>query len=172
MTDQPRLHTKLEPLTEADFDDIADLAAAIWRPYYSKMVSMGMIDYMLKARYTHENLRAYLNSSDRWFELLRVDDVLAGYCSYSLTPNSGEMKLEQLYLLESFRGKGLGRLMIRRVDTVARVKNLQSIILQVNKQNADSISIYRKAEFQVRESAIFDIGNGYFMDDYIMQKII
>jgi ribosomal protein S18 acetylase RimI-like enzyme len=82
------------------------------------------------------------------------------------------MKLEQLYLLESFRGKGLGRLMIRRVDTVARVKNLQSIILQVNKQNADSISIYRKAEFQVRESAIFDIGNGYFMDDYIMQKII
>ncbi len=172
MIDQSSLHAKLEPLTEADFDVVTDLATTVWRSHYSKIISMNQIEYMLKARNTPENLCSYLKSSDKWFELLRVDNILAGYCSYSLTTNSGEMKLEQLYLLESFRRKGLGKLMLRHVETVARMKHIRSIVLQVNKQNADSISIYRKAGYQIREEAIFDIGNGYVMDDYIMHILI
>ena len=82
------------------------------------------------------------------------------------------MKLEQIYLLEEFRGKGLGRFMLRHVEVEARMKNIRLLMLQVNKRNADSIAIYRKVGFQVSEEAIFDIGNGYFMDDYVMEKRI
>jgi ribosomal protein S18 acetylase RimI-like enzyme len=82
------------------------------------------------------------------------------------------MKLEQIYLLEEYRGKGLGGLMLRHVEAEALKKNVRFLMLQVNKHNKDSIAIYRKAGFQVREGAIFDIGNGYFMDDYVMEKTI
>ena len=161
---------RLEALTEGDFKSVAQLGATIWRSHYSTIVSMAQIDYMLAERYAPENLYSYLNSATRWFEVLWLDDEAIGYCSYSVTANFGEMKLEQIYLLEKYRGKGLGGLMLRHVEAEARKMNTQSLMLQVNKRNETSIAIYRKAGFQVREEAIFDIGNGYFMDDYVMEK--
>ncbi len=62
--------------------------------------------------------------------------------------------------------------MLRHVEAAALEKNIGSLMLQVNKRNTVSISIYRKVGFQVRAEAIFDIGNGYIMDDYVMEKTI
>ena len=166
------IKAQLKALTEADFEAVANLGATIWREHYSKIVSMAQIDYMLAERYRPENLRNYLNSSGRWFDLLSLGKKPVGYCSYASTSNPKEMKLEQIYLLEECRGKGWGGLMLRHVEARARQKNIQLLMLQVNKRNKDSIAIYRKAGFQVREEAIFDIGNGYFMDDYVMEKTI
>jgi ribosomal protein S18 acetylase RimI-like enzyme len=45
-------------------------------------------------------------------------------------------------------------------------------MLQVNKRNVDAIAFYRKAGFTVREESIFDIGNGFVMDDYVMEKVL
>lgn len=166
------INARLEAITEADFKAVANLGATIWRSHYSAIVSMAQIDYMLAGRYTPENLRKYLNSKDRWFEILWLGEKPVGYCSYSLTSNPGEMKLEQLYLLEGCRGNGLGGRMLCHVEAEARKRGIRLVILQVNKRNEDSIAIYRNAGFQVREEAIFDIGNGYFMDDYVMEKAI
>jgi ribosomal protein S18 acetylase RimI-like enzyme len=166
------INARLEALTEADFEAVANLGATIWRSHYSKIVSMAQIDYMLAERCAPEYLRSYLDSGIRWFEILWVGEKSFGYCSYSLASNPSEMKLEQIYLLEEYRGKGLGGLMLRHVEAEALKKNVRLLMLQVNKNNKDSIAIYRKAGFQVREEAIFDIGNGYFMDDYVMEKTI
>jgi ribosomal protein S18 acetylase RimI-like enzyme len=113
-----------------------------------------------------------LESGKQWFEILWLGKKPVGYCSYSLTSNPGEVKLEQLYLLEECRGKGLGSLMLCHVEAEAQKKNAGLLMLQVNKRNENSIAIYRKVGFQIREEAIFDIGNGYFMDDYVMEKRI
>ncbi|MDP2762389.1 MAG: GNAT family N-acetyltransferase [Sideroxyarcus sp.] len=159
-------------MAEADFEAVASLGATIWRLHYSTIVSMAQIDYMLAERYSPANLHKYLGSDGRWFELLRLGEVAVGYCSYSLTANPGEMKLEQIYLVEGYRGKGLGGFMLRHVEAEARKKNIRLLMLQVNKRNECPIAIYRRAGFRVREEAVFDIGNGYFMDDYVMEKTI
>jgi ribosomal protein S18 acetylase RimI-like enzyme len=166
------VNARLEAITEADFKTVANLADTIWRSHYSAIISMAQIDYMLAERFLPENLRSYLNSAGRWFEILWSGENPIGYCSYSLTSNPVEMKLEQLYLLGEFRGKGLGGSMLRHVENEARKMNVRLLMLQVNKHNEDSIAIYRNAGFQVRAEAIFDIGNGYVMDDYVMEKTI
>jgi hypothetical protein len=71
-------------LAEADFKAVAELAATIWREHYSKIMSVEQIDYMLAGRFSDENLRSYLNSSERWFEVLGLGEKAVGYCSYSL----------------------------------------------------------------------------------------
>ncbi len=172
MTDTSIINAQLKPMTEGDFHTVANLAATIWRSHYSKIVSMAQIDYMLDERYAHDNLSKYLESGKQWFEILWLGKKPVGYCSYSLTSNPGEVKLEQLYLLEECRGKGLGSLMLCHVEAEAQKKNAGLLMLQVNKRNENSIAIYRKVGFQIREEAIFDIGNGYFMDDYVMEKRI
>ena len=42
--------------------------------------------------------------------------------------------------------------------------------MQVNKQNDKALAFYRRANFTVREEAVFDVGHGYVMDDYVMVK--
>lgn len=136
------------------------------------MISMAQIDYMLAGRYTPEKLHRYLDSPDCWMDLLKVSGVPAGYCSYALTENPGEMKLQELYLLPEHQGRGLGGRMLRHVEAAARSRGCRFLSLTVNKGNAGSIAIYRKAGFLVREEAVFDIGKGFVMDDYVMAKTL
>jgi Acetyltransferases len=161
---------RLDPLTEADFGVVAALADTIWRSHYGAMISMAQIDYMLDGRYAAENLRRYVDADDRWLWLLRVDGEAVGYCSCSLGEGEDEMKLEQLYLLPSLHGRGLGGRMLRHVEAQGRTQGRDVLWLTVNKGNAGSIAVYRKAGFAVRREAVFDIGHGYVMDDYVMAK--
>lgn len=170
MTETSLQDLRFDPLVETDFDTVARLADTIWRSHYGQIISMAQIDYMLGGRYTAENLRRYVASDARWMRLLRVDGVAAGYCSWSLGEDPQEMKLEQLYLLPEYKGRGYGGRMLRHVEDACRAAGRPRLYLTVNKANTDSIAIYRKAGFTVREEAVFDIGNGYVMDDYVMEK--
>lgn len=80
------------------------------------------------------------------------------------------MKLGQLYVLESHRGMGLGRFMLGHVEDRTRDVGRQSLWLQVNKQNAGAIGFYRATGFEVFREAVFEIGRGFVMDDYVMAK--
>jgi len=166
----------LDALTAADFETIARLGEAIWREHYTRIISNAQIDYMLGERYTPEKLRVYLNAADRWLMLLRADGPngsrAIGYCSYALTDDPGEMKLEQLYLLPELHGRGLGRLMLRHVEQQASARGRSILMLQTNKRNDIAIAFYRKAGFTVREEAVFDVGGGFVMDDYVMEKAL
>lgn len=163
---------RLDAMTAADFGTVARLGEVIWRAHYTKIIGSAQIGYMLADRYTPEKLGIYLNADDRWLMLLRIDGRAVGYCSYALTDDPGEMKLEQLYLLPELQGKGLGRLMLRHVEEQARARGRSMLMLQTNKRNAGAIAFYRKAGFTVREEAVFDIGNGFVMDDYVMEKVL
>jgi ribosomal protein S18 acetylase RimI-like enzyme len=160
----------LDPLTDADFGIVAALAERIWRAHYASIISVAQIEYMLAGRYTDERLRAYVGSDRRWLYILRADGEPVGYFSYALTDAPGEIKLEQIYLLPALHGRGLGGIMLDHVEAQAHTRGCTMLMLTVNKQNARSIAVYRKRGFVVRAEAMFDIGNGFVMDDYVMEK--
>ena len=157
-------------MTVADFETVARLGESIWHSHYASIISDAQIDYMLADRYTPEKLRLYLDAKDCWLMLLRISGNAVGYFSYALTDQLDEMKVEQLYLLPELHGHGLGKTMLNHIEQQARAQGLGTLILQVNKHNAKAIAFYRKAGFTVREEAVFDIGNGFVMDDYVMAK--
>lgn len=169
-------NARLDAMTAADFETIARLGEVIWREYYTKIIGSAQIDYMLGERYTPERLRLYLNTDDRWLMLLRADSPngsrAVGYCSYALTDVPGEMKLEQLYLLPELHGRGLGKLMLHHVEQQASARGRSRLMLQTNKRNDIAIAFYLKAGFTVREEAVFDVGGGFVMDDYVMEKVL
>jgi diamine N-acetyltransferase len=80
------------------------------------------------------------------------------------------MKLGQLYVLHAHRGQGLGRFMLGHVERRARDLGSPRLWLQVNKLNTSAIGFYTAAGFDVFREAVFDIGSGFVMDDYLMAK--
>jgi ribosomal protein S18 acetylase RimI-like enzyme len=167
-----RMHTafSLRPLEARDFEAVAALAHEIWLAHYITIITAAQIEYMLSGRFSEENLRRYMNSSERWMDVLECDQALAGYTSYSLTSDPGEVKLEQLYLLPQLHGRGFGKQMLEYVERAARRQGATRLVLQVHKRNDKALAFYRRASFTVREEAVFDVGQGYVMDDYVMAK--
>ena len=80
------------------------------------------------------------------------------------------MKLGQLYVLASHRGLGLGKFMLGHVESRARELGCRSLWLQVNKRNTGAVGFYTAAGFEVVREAVFEIGGGFVMDDYVMAK--
>jgi len=162
--------TTLKPLAADDFFHLATLAHTIWHQHYSRIITTEQIDYMLTGRYTEDKLQRYLQSDSNWCWLLWDGDKTVGYVSCALQPAPAQMKLEQLYLLAAYKGRGLGGQMLDHVEQLAQQKKCRQLWLTVNKYNHDSVAVYKKRGYSVREEAVFDIGNGYVMDDYVMEK--
>ncbi|HEX4859178.1 MAG TPA: GNAT family N-acetyltransferase [Usitatibacteraceae bacterium] len=163
---------ELKPITPADFAPLAALAEQIWRAHYTKIISLEQIEYMLAGRNTPERLGAYVGAADRGLDLLWLDGKRVGFCSWAWTETPGEMKLEQIYLLPRLHGRGFGGMMLRHIEARARALGAKTMMLTVNKRNDGSIAVYHHAGFRVREDAVFDIGGGYVMDDYVMEKVL
>ena len=174
----PPADITLTPITEPDFPVLRELADTIWRQHYVGIISAAQIDSMLAGRFTDEALGEHMQAADRWLEILRLAGTPVGYCGYELADMDGDrseaspaaMKLGQLYVLETHRGMGLGRFMLGHIEGRTRELGCRSLWLQVNKQNTGAIGFYRAAGLEVVREAVFEIGGGFVMDDYVMRK--
>lgn len=158
----------IAPLAESEIDAVIALAGVIWRLHYPGIISTQQIDYMLAQRYTPAVVRAQLRSGSAWWDKAVLDGRMIGFAQYEL--HGGAMKLDKLYLHPDFQRRGHGSRMLAHVEGEARRRGASAVKLNVNKHNLKSIAAYRKNGYAVVDSVVADIGGGYVMDDYVMQK--
>ena len=104
------------------------------------------------------------------YDRLLMQGELRGFASYGPTPVAGELKLHKLYVHPDFQRQGLGARLLEHVQSAALARGFTTLMLAVNKRNTRAVAAYRKHGFNVRESAVADIGGGFVMDDFIMAK--
>jgi diamine N-acetyltransferase len=153
---------------EADLATVAELAGRIWRAHFPSILSAAQIEYMLAWMYDLKQLRADV-ARGVVYELLYEGDRPLGYCGYEEMPG-GELRLHKLYLEVAEHGRGLGSFVLRHVEDEARHRGLDRVVLGVNRLNEKAIRAYRRNGYVVREAVKTDIGGGFFMDDFIMEK--
>ena len=154
----------------ADLATVAELAGRIWRAHFPSILSAAQIEYMLAWMYGAARLREEV-ARGVVYELLLDGDRPLGYCAYEETPE-GELRLHKLYLDVAEHGRGLGSFALGHVEDVARRRGLVRVVLGVNKSNEKALRVYRRNGYVVREAVKKDIGGGYFMDDFIMEKLL
>lgn len=162
-----QIMTVFKTITTNDFQQVFDLSKEIWKDNYKGMISPEQIDYMLNLMYNPIRLQQDLDEGYQW-EFIYHDDKLVGYLAYVLK-NDKRVFLSKIYLKTSTQGLGLGKLAIQRVKDFAKIKQCKSVYLTVNKGNKKGIRAYKKTGFSIIADEIFDIGNGYVMDDYIFE---
>ncbi len=151
-------------------EQLIGLAREIWYAHYPAIIGAAQIEYMLGQRYNPETVRAELQQRGLWWDKLVVGAEMAGFASYFLTQVPGEMKLDKLYVQPRHQRHGYGGRMIERVCRVARDQDCRRLVLAVNKNNRSAIDAYLKHGFSVADAVVKEIGSGFVMDDYIMEK--
>ncbi len=149
---------------------VSDLAYAIWPATYGEILSKAQLDYMLANFYAITNLENQMDAG-QVFELIFEDNNVIGFVSYEFNCKKTKLlKIHKIYLLPETQGKGFGKFMIDEIIRIAKSNDQKGIFLNVNKYNKAKF-FYEKAGFIVSKEEVIDIGNGYVMDDYVMELI-
>lgn len=156
----------ITPISRTELHIIHDLARKIWPLVYTEMISAEQMDYMLNWMYDVELLQAKFDAGELFFSYVSEGDPI-GYLHLEPVGNDS-LKIQKLYVHPEFHGLGIGRSFIEHAARIAKERNLHLLELQVNRNNP-AVAFYKRLGFSVVEEKDFDIGGGYFMNDYVMR---
>ncbi len=164
------LNIEIRPVTPPDVPAISALAREIWQASYPGIITQEQIDFMLEQRYGHERLYDDLEDLHKWLDQAFYHGRRVGFAFSEIY--KGEFKLDKLYIHPDVQRQGVGGQLIAHVAARARKNGYPCLILAVNKRNTKAIASYQKYGFTVREAIVDDIGHGFVMDDFIMEKAL
>ena len=154
--------------TKVDIPQIQELAKKSWNSAYQNIISQDQIDYMLQQMYSEEEISSHLENPNYQYYLILKDETAAGFIGFEFHYENATTKLHRIYLLEDFKGQGLGKAAINFLKGKTSETTDNRIILNVNKNNPAK-QMYESQGFTTYKEDIFDIGNGYVMDDFLME---
>lgn len=150
--------------------EVKSIAHRTWPSTFSQILTKEQIDYMLEGMYALDTLQSLVKDKGHHYVLAKDETDYLGFCSYEHDSNqSNKTKIHRIYLLPETQGKGLGRLLINYVVDQARKKNQAAIYLNVNKFNEKAIQFYERIGMRKAKEEVIDIGNGFVMDDFVME---
>lgn len=176
-------------ITPAGLSDralIRSISERTWPSTYGHIISQEQINFMLDWMYSDDSLEKQMNTGCQFYiasiknsNVYNSDLDAVGFCSVSPEEEEKKIstdkvegakahKLNKLYVLPAAQGTGAGKALLNQSIEVAKAAGSSSIFLQVNKHN-HAYHFYLKHGFIKESEFKFDIGNGFYMDDYVMR---
>jgi GNAT superfamily N-acetyltransferase len=162
---------QLVPVTTAtQVADVARMAHEVWNEYYVSLIGQAQVDYMVAKFQSAVAMQAQVDSGYEYFHI-RQSGVNVGYAAIRHDAADARIFISKLYLLAAHRKTGAGRQTLEFIERMARERGATHQWLTVNKGNA-SVQAYERLGFRIVEAMVMDIGGGYVMDDYKMEKAV
>ncbi|WOD43615.1 GNAT family N-acetyltransferase [Hwangdonia lutea] len=153
---------------QSDYVLLENLADTIWREHYIPIVGKPQIDYMLDKFQSAKAIQNQIENEGFEYFIMHFDKKPAGYLG--IKKERDYLFLSKIYVLRSHRGKKIGKAAMLKAEEKAKAYQLKAIRLGVNINNTNSIKAYEKLGFEKIHTFVTDIGNGFVMDDFIMEK--
>ena len=149
---------------------IQSIAKSTWAVAYKEIISTQQLDFMLDLMYSTASLQNQLQQKDHQFVVAYHENIPAAFAAYDIKGPITEsiFKLHKIYVLPDQQGKGIGKSLLQFVLEDISAMGAKYLQLNVNRQNK-AIGFYKKLGFTIVAEVDVPIGNGFFMNDYIMQ---
>ena len=175
---QPEEHivtVVLQPIsTPEQQEQLARLAAQIWNEYWPALIGQAQTTYMVERFQSLPAIQRDMaqNAYEYWFVLAEEagERRTVGFTGGHEEPQTNRYFISKVYLLAEERGKGYASAIIRFYSELCRQRGLAAMYLTVNKGNELGIRAYKGNGFEIVDAVQTDIGQGFVMDDYIMEK--
>ena len=167
--DNAKNNYTLRRANEDDIPVIRELAWKIVPATYRSIITEEQIEYMMEWMYSEDSLKRQMTEG-HIFLLCLSEGHPIGYASVERqAPDL--FHLQKLYVLPDRQGTGAGRFLFRSV--VDLIQSLHptpcKLELNVNRYNS-ALGFYRRMGMHIDRQGDFDIGHGYYMNDYIMRN--
>lgn len=164
---------KLIKAIEENIPLIQDLARRSWEKAYAEILSGEQMEYMLSEMYSKTEIESQFQNPNYHYYLIlgENDESYEGFIGYEHHYEEKTTKLHRIYLVPESKGKGFGKEALLFLNEKVAENGNDRIILNVNKYNA-ARKFYESQGYRVYDEGVFDIGNGFVMDDYLMEFLI
>lgn len=159
----------LREVKESELMQVAEMAHEIWLEYYPPIIGEEQTNYMLSRIYGHESLVKQMREKKHKFYFWDKAKTPIGFASLDLSGEESAF-LAKFYLRNSHRGTGEAAAFLKALEKEVEKAGKTGMWLTVNRQNIRAINFYFNQGFKITRCEDFDIGNGFFMNDFIMEK--
>ena len=186
--------------SKADQKLLADIAGEIWRGYWPALIGEEQTEYMVEMFQSYRAIRKYMRKHDYeyWFLVATEEGAgegagagcdagagegagagcdaggpkksIVGFTGGRSEPDTNRFFISKVYLFPEARGHGYARRTMEFFEDLCFARGHAAMYLTVNKHNDLGIRAYKGTGFEVIDSVETDIGHGFIMDDYIMQR--
>ena len=154
-----------------DIKTIQEIAFKTWPDAYKNILSNEQLSYMLNLMYNKVELQNQFEENNYTFIIYLSNNTPIGFASYSLISPNGLYKLHKLYILPDSQSNGIGKFMLDFILSDLKNKKAKRLTLNVNRNNK-AVQFYLSQNFKIIKEEDNDIGNGFLMNDYVMEKVI
>jgi GNAT superfamily N-acetyltransferase len=146
---------------------VRQLADVVWPATFQEILSKEQIFYMMRMMYAPEVMEREFDEGIKFYGVF-ADNTAIGYLTWGhYAP--GTAKLHKCYLLPEYQGQGIGSLMLNTAKKEARAGGCNHLRLNVNRHNQKAIRAYSRNGFKTIDRVDNPIGNGFLMNDYVME---
>lgn len=158
--------------TTADCELIHSLAWQIFPETYKEILTKEQTDYMMEWMYSLDNIRKQMEEEGHVYLIACDGNEAVGYVS--VQPQGEDLfHLQKIYVLPRYQGAHCGSFLFR--EAIKYIKEVHPapclMELNVNRHNK-ALHFYEHMGMRKLREGDFPIGNGYYMNDYIMGKEI
>jgi len=165
MANQSNNKVQLHKAEIGDAFEINAMATEIWLQHYPPIIGLEQVHFMLEKMYDIPVLETQIKTKTQEFYWISNNSKRVGFIAIEQAIMQ-EQYVQKFYILPSLQGNGIG--MQAFSELCHNFPAVQTIKLQVNRQNYTAINFYFKIGFKIERVADFDIGQGYFMNDFVM----
>lgn len=159
----------LEVTNSEQVELVAKLAEDIWVEHYLTILGVEQIAYMVRKFQSPQAITAQISGGYRYF-IFEYGGVNVGYMG--IKEDMTSLFLSKLYIEKRYRGNGIATQAVKFLEELCLKNGVDTIRLTVNKNNKDSILAYTKLGFVTVRSQTEPIGEGFVMDDFVMEHKI
>ena len=160
------------PVELSDLHQIQTIAYQTWPVTFKNILSDEQIKYMLEMMYSTDSLTNQIQDKHHVFLLAKDNKGFTCFTSYECNyKGSKSTKIHKIYILPEQQGKGIGKSLLNKVGEIAIKNSNPALLLNVNRQNT-ATDFYQKYGFKIVAEENIPIGNGFLMEDYVMEKLL
>ena len=156
--------------SQEQIEEFAKMAKIVWNEHFTSIIGKAQVDFMLEKFQSEHAVTEQINNQGYKYYFIEIEGNKVGY--YGIHEEEENLFLSKLYIMKDHRKKGYASLAFEFLRNMCKENGLKSIYLTVNKYNTDTIQVYEAKGFKIIKDQVSDIGNGFVMDDYVMELTI
>ncbi|NDW12781.1 GNAT family N-acetyltransferase [Bacteroides sp. 214] len=154
--------------TVADCQLINELAHSVFPHTYRELLSPEQLEYMMQWMYAPEQIRKQIEVDGHVYFIAYKGDEPCGYLSIE-QEDKDLFHLQKIYVLPGFQGHGVGGFLFRQAIAYIKEVHPTPCMMELNvNRNNKAVQFYERLGMRKLRQGDFHIGNGFYMNDYIM----
>lgn len=158
----------IKKATTADCALIRELAEQIFPVTYRDILTPEQNDYMMEWMYSPDNIRKQMEEEGHVYQLAYDGEKAVGYVSVQ-QQEEDVFHLQKIYVLPRYQGAHCGSFLFRQAIKYIKEVHPAPCLMELNvNRNNPALHFYERMGMRKLREGDFPIGNGYYMNDFIM----